>query len=515
VRFHFENQVLDAARRELSRDGVAVPLEPQVFDLLLYLIQNRDRVVSKDDVLDAVWQGRIVSESALTTRVNAARKALGDSGEAQRLIRTVPRRGFRFVAEVSAGEAPPTAPSPLLEVPDRPSIAVLPFANLSGDPDQEYFVDGLVEELITGLSRFRSLLVIARNSSFTYKGRNVDVKQIGRELGVRYVLEGSVRRSGTRLRITGQLSDASDGTQLWADRFEGVLEDVFDLQDELTARVIGGIAPKLHSAEIGRARRKTNNLTAYDYYLRGWAAINRFTGEGHGEARALAAKAIELDPEFALAYALMALCSLGDRAWVTSLEDRPRLAAEAAAVIERALALDPDDARVLTYCGHTLVVVTGRVADGAALLERAVEADSNFASAWAWRGYARTMLGRPEEGLADVMRAMRLSPLDPWRFTTETMAAGACFLSGRSEEAAGWIDSVLRQRPDYPAALRIGIAAYEAVGRREDARRALERYEARRGPNTRIAMLLAGAPHVREEDRERYARAYRSAGVPD
>ena len=235
VQFVFGDCVLDPDRRELTRGSEVVAVGPQVFDLLLYLIRNRAHVVSKDDVLDAVWSGRIVSESTLTSHINAVRKAIGDSGEAQRLVKTIARKGFRFVGDIreahvfgglafAQGRArrcrmQRLRPAPAL--PDKPSIAVLPFQNLSGDPEQEYFADGVVEDIITALSRMRWLFVIARNSSFTYKGRAVDVKQVGRELGVRYVLEGSVRKAADRVRITGQLIDATTGAHLWAERFEG------------------------------------------------------------------------------------------------------------------------------------------------------------------------------------------------------------------------------------------------------------------------------------------------------
>ena len=230
MQFRFEDYALDIERRELRRGAQQIAVGPQVFDLLVYLVQNRERVVTKDDLLDAVWSGRFVSESNLTTRINAARKAIGDSGEEQRLIRTVPRKGFRFVGVVStaaenARDAPTsTAPTGMpLPLPDKPSIAVLPFQNMSGDPEQEYFADGVVEEIITALSRVHWLFVIARNSSFTYKGRAVDIKLVGRELGVRYVLEGSVRKASNRVRITGQLVDATTGAHVWANRFDGAL----------------------------------------------------------------------------------------------------------------------------------------------------------------------------------------------------------------------------------------------------------------------------------------------------
>jgi TolB-like protein len=310
LRFFFDEFVLDTDRRELRGAAGLISVEPQVFDLLSHLISNRDRVVSKDELLAAVWNGRLVSESTLTTRINAARSAIGDSGEAQRLIKTLPRKGLRFVGAVREEQVPVNVARALpskqpipLALPDRPSIAVLPFANMSGDPEQEYFADGMVEEIITALSRMRWLFVIARNSTFAYKGRAIDVKQIGRELGVRYVFEGSVRKAANRVRITGQLLDASTGVHLWADRFEGGLEDVFDLQDQVTASVVGAIAPRLGQVEIDRAKRKpTESLDAYDYYLRGMANVHRWTREANNEALRNFNQAIERDPEFASAY---------------------------------------------------------------------------------------------------------------------------------------------------------------------------------------------------------------------
>ena len=279
MRYLFENYTLDTEKRELHRGADAVSITPQAFDLLDYLIRNRERVVSKDDLIIAVWNGRIVSDAALTTRLNAARNAIGDSGEEQRLLKTMARKGFRFVGQVQearGGAAPDNwaePPKDPLTLPTRPSVAVLPFVNLSLDPEQEYFADGVVEDITMALSRFHWLFVIARNSSFTYKGRSVDVRQVGRELGVRYILEGSVRKAGNRLRIAGQLIDAETGAHLWADHFDGAIEDMFDLQDNVTSSVVGAIAPKLQREEIKRARRKpTESLDAYDYYLRGLAS---------------------------------------------------------------------------------------------------------------------------------------------------------------------------------------------------------------------------------------------------
>jgi TolB-like protein len=301
--YRFADFVLDTDRRELRRGPQLVAIAPQVFDLLEYLIKDRHRVVSKDELIDAIWEGRTISETALSTRINVVRSSIDDTGGDQRFIRTLPRKGVRFVGIMHESQepAPPIAvgtteqPTSALTLPDRPSIAVLPFTNIGGDPEQGYFADGMVEEIITALSRFSGLLVIARNSSFAYKGRSVDLKQVGRELGVRYVLEGSVRKAANRLRITGQLIDASDGVNIWADRFEGALENVFDLQDEVTASVVGAMSPKIEQAEIQRAKRKpTGSLDAYDYCLHGMATDHDWIREANNnEALRLFYKAIE------------------------------------------------------------------------------------------------------------------------------------------------------------------------------------------------------------------------------
>ena len=314
--YRFGDFALDADRRELRRGPQQVAIAPQVFDLLEYLIKNRHRVVSKDDLITAIWDGRVVSESALSTRMNAVRCAIGDTGEDQRFIRTLLCKGVRFVgivhegpgleSQVSAGASKEHAALPL---PDRPSIAVLPFVNMSGDPQQDYFADGMLEEIITALSRLRWLFVIARNSSLTYKGRAIDVREVGRELGVRYVLEGSVRKSANQVRITGQLIDTSSGAHIWADRFDGAIDDIFDLQDQVTASVVGAIAPEIEQAEIERASRKpTENLDAYDYYLQGMAKLYQAAKEANGNALRLFYKAVQLDPNFASAYGMAAWC---------------------------------------------------------------------------------------------------------------------------------------------------------------------------------------------------------------
>src|SRR5262252_494107 len=528
MQFLFSDHILDTDRRELHRGAEAIAVEPQVLDLLILLLHNRDRVVTKDELIATVWGGRIVSEETLTSRIHAARRAVGDSGQSQKLIRTIARKGLRFVGDVriqSDGPQPAIAtdrPLPAasqepahagLSLPERPAIAVLPFQNLSGDPEQEYFVDGLVEEIITGLSRSKALFVIARNSSFTYKGRAVDVRQVGRDLGVRYVLEGSVRKAGDCLRITGQLIDAANGAHLWADRFDGDLADIFELQDQITTRVIGAIAPRLELAEIERARRKTSNLDAYDYYLRAWAAIYRFSSEGSKEALSMLEKAIALDPEFALAYATQAVCYFMRRAFSWS-DDPAREAAEAGRAARRAMDLDSTDARVLTFYAQTLIYNVGRLDEAIACLDRAVDADPNYANAWMWRGNTRAYLGEAEEALVDLHQALRLSPLDATAWIAQTGMANAHFLRGQYEEALSWVSKALRQRPNSLSALRVSIAAYARAGDLDRARQLLGRYR-ELDPNARLTKMREWWWFRREDDVEKYLTGFRLAGMPE
>ena len=436
--YFFEHYSLDTDRRELRRGSDLIPAEPQVFDLLQYLIRNRERVVSKDDLIAAVWKGRIVSESALTSRINAARKALRDNGEQQRLIRTIARKGHRFVGEVRAEptEGPAkSAPStddevkavPGLTLPDKPSIAILPFQNLSGDSEQDYFADGIVEDIIAALSRIRWLFVIARNSSFTYKGSAVDVKQVGRELGVRYVLEGSLRKAENRVRISGRLIDVSSGAYLWADRIDGTFEDIFNLQDQVTASVVAAIAPKLELAEIERAKRKpTESLDAYEYFLRAMANFHQGTKDSVNEALRLFYKALELDPDFSAAYGMAAWCFVRRRvnAWTV---DRKQETTEASRLARRAVELGKDDAVALCGGANALAVI-GHDFDAADdFIERALLLNPNLAAAWSVGGWVKIYIGEPEVAIEYEARAMRLSPLDPFSYVMQTGTAFAHF----------------------------------------------------------------------------------------
>lgn len=450
----FGDCLLDPDRRELKRASGAVAVGPQVFDLLLYLVENRGRVVSKDELLDAVWLGRIVSESTITSHINAARTAIGDSGHEQRFIRTVARKGFRFVGDVSeaSGDARPrdqAAPEAVLALPDKPSIAVLPFVNLSGDADQDYFADGMVEDIITALSHIRWLFVIARNSSFAYKGRTSDVKQIGRELGVRYVLEGSIRRAANRVRITGQLIDAGTGGHLWAERYEGALDDVFELQDRITESVVGAIAHELERAEIERARRKpTESLDAYDHFLRGMASFHAGSPANIDHAVACFQQAIALDPEYASAYGMVAWCLFWRRlnGWT---QDAAADTAEGARMARRAVDLGRNDAVALTRGGHALAHFTRDLDTGIDFLDKALLLNSNLAAAWFLGGYLRLWRGEPDDAIKRFEHAMRLSPLDSEMFRMQAGVAMAHLLARRFDAACLWAEKAFRDVPHF------------------------------------------------------------------
>jgi TolB-like protein/class 3 adenylate cyclase len=405
---------------------------------------------------------------------------------------------------------------PALALPDKPSIAVLPFTNMSGDPEQDYFADGVVEEIITALSHFRQLFVIARNSSFTYKGRAVDVKQIGRELGVRYVLEGSVRKAANRVRITGQLVDTATGAHLWAERFDGGLSDIFDLQDQVTESVVGAIAPAVEKAEIERAKRKpTESLDAYAIYLRGLARFYQFANrQANDEALRLFNSAIELDPDFASAYSRAASCYVYAKAngWISVTANE---IAEVTRLAQRAVELGKDDAIALAAAGQALVYVVRDLGVGAGLIDRALGLNSNLAEAWFYGGWVKNWLGEPEPALERFARAMRLNPLDPRATEIRIGTAHAHFFLGRYDEAASWAAMALQDNPDNQAGLRIDAAGNAMAGRPEQAHKAVARLR-QLNPTLRVSTLKnVLGPYRRAEDLSLYEEGLRQAGLPE
>jgi adenylate cyclase len=408
----------------------------------------------------------------------------------------------------------PKAPLPL---PGKPSIAVLPFQNMSADPEQDYFADGIVEEIITALSRVRWLFVIARNSTFTYKGRAVNVKQVGHELGVGYVLEGSVRKAGNRVRITGQLVDASNGAHLWADRFEGELENIFELQDRVTASVVGVIAPKLEQAEILRAKHKpTESLDAYDCYLRGVASVHEIYGgskEAITEALQLFYRAIELDPEFASAYGMAAWCHVLRKNYGWGSDDHQEIA-ETERLARRAARYAKEDAVALYTGGFALARVAGYLEDGAALIERALALDPNLAAAWHLSGWVNVYRGKPDIAVDHMARAMRLNPLDPLMYGMQNGTAAAHFLAGRYDEAATWSERALRRHANFLPALRMAAASHSCAGRMEEAQKAIARIR-QIDPKLGISGLIDVVPFRGSQDIARYVEGLRKAGLPE
>ena len=521
MRFAFEDHMLDLDRRELTRGCDAVAVGPQVFDLLVHLVRNRERVVSKDNLIDAVWGGRIVSESTLTSHINAVRKAIGDTGEEQRLVRTIARKGYRFVGEVRESDvserpdlaAPHVPAAPALSIPERPSIAVLPFFNLSGDPTQDYFVDGVVEDIISALSRMSGVFVIARNSSFTYKGRAVDVKQVGRELGVRYILEGSLRKAANRVRITGQLVDAVTGTNLWSERFDGKIDDIFDLQDQMTTNVVGAIAPRLEHAEIERARHKpTESLDAYDYYLRGMWKFRQVIKSAIDEALLLFYEAIRRDQEFASAYAMAAWCySLRKiNRWLTNPEQE---IAEGARLVCRAIELGQNDAVALAASVHALVHLAGDLDGGIASADRALALDPNLAAGWFAGGFVRIWRGEPDEAIERLARAMRLNPLSPDMHRMEVGTAIAHLLTGRTEDALSWAEKGSRDKAGRAFPIGILAAIYARAGRGDEARLAVQQLR-QLDPELRLSNLDEWFPFRRPQDLAMVSDGLRKAGLP-
>lgn len=410
--YQFSDCSLNCQRQELVRAGAPVAVEPQVFRLIVHLIKNRDRVVSKDELFEVIWEGRIVSDGTLNTRMATARAALGDDGNAQGVIKTFSRRGFRFVADVSETGADAAAPtSSLVPPPDKPSIAVLPFNNLSGDPEQEYFADGLVEDIITALSRIRSFFVIARNSTFHYKGTSPEVRKVANDLGIRYILEGSVRKAGDRVRISAQLIDGETGNHLWAERYDRKLEDIFAIQDEITMTVVGAIQPELSVAEQQRARRKSSeNLAAWDFFNRGNWYSWRPTRENFEAARRNFEQAIELDPEFCLAHAYLAYTLW--RTVVFQFANTPvGMLDDAMSAAKKAVALDHGDAHAHWAMGMVYMQKRDHVL-AIEELERAIELNPSFSLAYHFLGWTMVYNKRVHEGIGNIQMAQRLSP-DP------------------------------------------------------------------------------------------------------
>jgi TolB-like protein/class 3 adenylate cyclase len=443
--------------------------------------------------------------------------AFEDRGEQQ--VKNI-TRPIRIYAVRSAGATSTSAatilsqldPGKPLPLPDKPSIAVLPFQNMSGDPEQEYFADGIVEDVITALSRFKSLFVIARNSSFAYKGKSPDIRQVGRELGVRYVLEGSVRKAGSRLRITAQLIDADSGAHTWADRFEGSLEDVFALQDEVTEKVVVAIAPRVERAEMARAKRRhSSNTDAYDCYLRGLACLSPLTPDNIEQALGLFVKAAALDPDYASAYGMAMNCH-ANRAGFGVARDVAAERSEVARLWQLVVRVGQDDDVALAQAAWGVAYVLRCLSSAKQLIDRALGLNSNLASAWANSGFINVWLGQPELALEHLGRAGRL---DPGSISHFSAMAHAYFFLDRHEEALAVAEQMVRYNPQMNAGLRIGTASAAFAGHRDTARMLAARLQAI-DPAFRVSRLNEYlGPYQQSAFVEKYAEGLRLAGLPE
>jgi TolB-like protein/Tfp pilus assembly protein PilF len=520
VLYSFDLYALDTDRRELRRGDELLSVEPKVFDLLVYLIDRRGKVVSKEDLIAGVWMGRIVSDSALSSCINAARVAIGDSGESQRLIKTLPRKGIRFVGSVREGNGPATPPLPGIPPSaaepapvalDKPSVAVLPFANLSDDSEQQYFADGLAEDIILRLARLRWLLVSARNSSFAYKGKAVDVRQVGRELGVRYVLGGSVRRSGRHLRIGAELSEASTGLQVWAQQYDLDLADFFALQDQIAERVIAAIEPRLYAAERQRFQcRSPDSLDAWGFVMKAMPYVWDWGSEQEiATAQALLKRAIDIDPDYPRANSLLAwthaaLAQLG------SADARNALGA-ARAMAQRAIQRDSEDPWTHLAAGYVHMV--SRNFDKAVKeLTEATALNPSLAFAHVVLAATYGYGGMPDDGLHHCGLAARLSPRD-FAQAVNFSVTGLChFMAGRFAEAVECERRAVELRPDFGSAWRTLAAAAGKAGNLDVATHALS--EAKRlHPSLSVEWIEKYYPITHEKDRLNYIEGLCAAGL--
>ena len=491
-----------------------------------------DIVVEQDDIfgdgvnvaarLEALAEPGGISVSARVQEDAEGRLDVGfvDDGEHQLKNIARPVRVYRVQLDPAATAAAyaeskgPAAASATVGT-DMPSIAVLPFQNLTAEPEQDYFADGIVDEIITGLSRYRGqLFVIARNSTFTYKGRAIDVKQVGRELNVRYVLEGTVRKAGNRLRISGQLVDAATAVQIWADRFEGELEDIFDLQDRVAANVVLALVPQVRHAEMSRARRKpTESIDSHITYMRAMASFHTWSRNGIDEALRLAYRAIELDPNYPTPYAL-ALSCFGLRrsaGWVT---DAAHDIAETRRMTDRIAEIGHDDFFALSSCGFAIASLLGEHEKGAALIDQALALNPTASLPLGQSGFVRCWLGEPELAIHHFQRAIRNSPVDSLMFSMQTGMALAHFLAGRDDEAFAWAEKALQRNPIVTPAIRIAVASAALLGRSADATKYLSLLS-QLDPGLRVSNIGERITLRRAQDRERLAEGLRKAGLPE
>lgn len=524
--YRFAEFEVDTRLCELRRNGRAVALEPQVFDLLAHLVANPGRLVTKQELFDTIWHGRFVSDAALSSRIKAARQAIGDDGTAQTHIRTHHGRGFRFVTEVErveervpdeaaglpgllspgAGEPAPTPPS------DRPSLAVLPFRFLGDPGDQGYLAEAIVEEVTSALSRVRSFLVIARSSAGRFRDPEADAAAVAGALGVRYLVQGTVRRrAGGEVRVSVQLIDAPAREEVWNERFEAPPDALFDLEERISERIVGALEPGILAAEMRRLRRqRAQTPSAYELVLRALPEVWALSPPANARARALLEEAIALDRDYGLAHALLSWCHGQPLVYNWPLEDAAASRRTALELARRAARLDPDDPLVLILLA-TAECVAGEVGAAALHVARGLALDPN--SAWGWNrsGFVHCYLGEPDTAVAHFERSLRLSPLDPLRYLAYVGLGLAAFVAERYDDATGWIEKALLENPEIVWVHRLLAACAAMAGERERARRSVAIVESY-APDIDAEQIVGAIPHQSEAVRARYREALLRAG---
>ena len=503
MNFSFGPYTVDTEQLELARDGVAIPLQPQAFSLLVFLIERADRVVSKDEIIESVWQGRIVGDGTLNARINALRRALSDDGATQSMIKTFPRQGFRFVGELLSTPLVPEAARS--HAGSKASIAVLPFVNISADQEQLYFADGLTEDLITDLSKNRDLFVIARNSSFAYRNSPKNVTEIGSELGVEYVLEGSVRKAGSRIRINAQLIDTKNGGHVWAERYDGDVQDIFALQDEITAKI--ATALQVNLTKNINADRSTHSVEAYELSLKGRAKFFMFSPETNRECIDLFDQALLIDPEYSDAWAgqVFPYQSGWSFAW-PGYDDGLDIAAEKA---RRAVELAPKSSLAQSRIGWVQTFLRQPEASIESF-ERAIDIDPNNADTHIWFSEALNYAGQPERAIVAGKTALRFDPVAPPNALHHI--AHGYFLTGDLANAEEFERRAIRMAPSFPPARLVMSAILVAAGRLGEAKEHMADLLAI-DSNYSFQRYDERYPYHDPQHREKMASAVKAAGL--
>lgn len=513
MKYEFETCVLNTLTREVQTNGQPVTVEPKAFDFIAFLLENRERVVTRDELIDALWEGRFISDASLSTALKSARRAVGDDGDAQRIIKTVRGHGFRFVAELKETQTAPMALPPAVlrgAEEDQPSIAVMPFELMSAAPDQDYFADGICEDVIASLGRIKWLRVISRNSTFSYRGQTLDVRAASSELGARYILTGSVRKAAEQVRVSVQLLNGESGAQIWSARHDRRLEDVFAVQDEITERIVAALEPEVSQEESRAAMRKpVQNLTAWDYVMRALARKSENTDAGSRDAIALLEKAIEIDPEYARALGLLAALIIWrvHQGW----EDPHSAVLRAQDLAQRAVRSDPDEIWAFVAFGFVATIISDpdMIMDAC---RRVLEINPSFAVGHSYTGAALAVTGRGSAAFAYLEKARKLSPRDIQKEEFDVHESFAHFQIGDYDAAYRAAHRATLPQPDHVYPRFIMASSLAHLGYDEEARVQVAKIQSI-APGITLEVIRSSCVFMVEDDIERFVGGLAKAGI--